>query len=276
MTRRTPLSIVATAVAAGCAGPGSPSPADTLTYEVPSPPSAVYHIGDTMSIDLDTPAGSVAVSGAGSATIGLAFQADPGGLRVVGTVEAFAGSMTNPMVGTQTAGLDDLSGNLEVVVRRHGVAELVSFPVLSGPAAQMSSFPLLAYLLFPRMPAGDVGPGTSWMDTVNSSTDTEGVSTTTTAVSTYTLVGDTVVDGRSLVHIAVATELTTETVTQEVGMSIARSEAGSTDGFVLWDPERRLVARAEYERDLEGTLSMGAMGSMGMAITGPTRIRLEG
>ena len=276
MTRRALLTIIATVAPAGCTGPGAPSPAGTLSYGVPSPPGAVYHIGDTMSIDMNTGAGSVEVTGAGSVTVGLAFRTDPGGVRVVGTVEAFQGIATNPMMGTETADLDDLSGNLEVVIGRHGVEEVVSFPELSGPVAQMSSFPALGYLLFPRLPGGDVDPGATWMDTVNASTETDGATTTTTTVGTYTLVGDTLVDGRSLVHIAVANQVSMETKMEEGGMSIAQNVSGSTDGFVLWDPERRLVAYAEYERDAEGTMSMGPMGSMGMTITGPTRIRLEG
>ena len=276
MTRRALLTIIATVSAAGCTGPGAPSPADTLSYGVPSPPTAVYHIADSMSIDVNSPAGGVALTGAGSATMGLAFRTDPGGVYVTGTVEAFAGSFANPMMGTQTAGLDDLSGNLEVVVSRHGVEDLVSFPDLSGPISQVSSFPALAYLLFPRLPDGAVDPGATWMDTVNASTEAGGASTTTATVSTYTLVGDTLVDGRSLVHIAVANEVTIDTSMKEGGMSITQNVSGATDGFVFWDPELRLVAYAEFERDLEGTMSMGPMASMGMAITGPTRIRLEG
>ncbi len=276
MIRRPLLSIVTAAVAAGCAGPGRPAPTDLLAYGIPSPPTAVYHVDDTISIDMASPLGDIAVTGEGSATMGLAFRTDPGGVRVVGTVEAFEGSMTHPMMGTQTAGPDDLSGNLEVVIGAGGVEELASFPELEGTLAMMSSFPALGYLIFPRMPGGDVGPGATWVDTVTASTETEGASMATTTVSTYTLVGDTVVGGRSLVHIAVANQVRAETSFEEGGMSITQDMAGSTDGFVLWDPGRRLVAYARYERDMEGTMAMGPMGSMDLTITGPTRVRLDG
>ena len=275
MTARPLLSIVTAAVAAGCAGPAGPSPTDPLTYGIPSPPTAVYHVDDTMAIDMASPLGGMKITGEGSTTMGLAFRSDPGGMRVVGTVEAFEGSMTHPMMGTQTAGPDDLSGNLEVVIGPAGVEELASFPELAGPLAMMSSFPALGYLIFPRMPGGDVGPGATWVDTVTASTETEGASMTTTTVSTYTLVGDTVVDGRSLVRIAVANQVRVETSFEEGGMSITQDVAGSTDGFVLWDPGRRLVAYARYEREMEGTMSMGPMGSMDLTITGPTRLRLD-
>lgn len=279
MNARTLPTIGAAAVAAGCAGPGGPSPADAFTYAVPSPPDAVYQVADTMSIDMSSPAGDMEVTGTGSVTMALAFLADPGGMRVTGTVQSFSGTFTNPMMGTQTAGLDDVGGNLEVVVGRHGVEELVSFPELAGPVAPMSSFPALGYLLFPRVPGGDVDPGATWVDTVNSSTGTASMSmwSTTNAVNTYTLVGDTVVGGRGLVHIAVAAEVETETTIREGGVNpMVQKMAGSSDGFVLWDPELRLVAYAEYERNLAGTMSMGGMGSMALTVTGPTRIRLEG
>ena len=274
-TGRIPLSVLATAVAVGCAGPGAPSPADTLTYGVPSPPTAVYQIEDTMSIAMDTPGGAMEILGTGSVTLRLEFRTDPGGVAVVGTVDAFSGSLANPLMGTETAGLEDLGGELGVVIGGSGVVENASFPELSGPVAQVSSFPVLAYLLFPRLPDGDVEPGATWVDTVTISTDSEPASTTT-SIATHTLVGDTVVEGQSLVHIAVHTELETEATMEQGGMSLTQRVAGSTDGFFLWDPARRLVAYAEYARDMEGTVSMGTMGGMGMAITGPTRIRLEG
>jgi len=275
MTGRIPLIIVATTTAA-CAGTGGGPSGKNLNYAVPSPASAVYHIGDTMSIDMDTPAGSFTITGAGSATVELSFESDPVGLRVTGTVAAFEGSIDNPMMGLQTAGLDDVSGNLEVLVSRAGVEELTTIPELGGPVAQVSSFPALAFLLFPRMPDSDVDPGATWVDTVATSTDTDEVSTTTTAVSTYTLVGDTLVDGRTLVRIAVATHIVTETDIEQGGMSITQNVEGPSDGVFLWDPERRLVVQGEYERNVEGTMSMANLGTMSMAITGPTRIRLEG
>lgn len=274
--KTTTAFVAIVAGVAGCAGPGGPSPTDAFTYAVPSPPDAVYQVADTMSIDMASPLGDMEVTGTGSVTMALAFLADPGGMRVTGTVQSFSGTFTNPMMGTQTAGLDDVGGNLEVVVGRHGVEELVSFPELDGPVAPMSSFPALGYLLFPRVPGGDVDPGATWVDTVNSSTETEAMSSTTNAVNTYTLVGDTVVGGRGLVRIAVAAEVETETTIREGGASMSQNMAGSSDGFILWDPERRLVAYAEYERDIAGTMSMGGMGSMALTVTGPTKIRLEG
>ncbi len=276
MTGRTLLTIIATTSVAGCAGTGGPPPFESLGYVVPRPASALYEIGDTMSIDMDTPAGSMAITGGTSVTLGLNFQRRGGSNILVETgVEAFEGTMTHPMIGTQTAGMADLSEYLEVEMSERGVEEVISFPLLAGPVAQISPFSAMPYLLFPHMPGGDVTPGATWVDTVNVTTEAAEATTTINTVSTYTLVGDTLVDDRTLVHVAVATQITTDTEAEEGGMSITQSVAGSSEGFFLWDPERRLVAHAEYERDLEGTVSMANMGTMGLTITGPTRIRLE-
>lgn len=276
MTGRTLLTIIATASVAGCAGTGGPPPFESLGYVVPRSASALYEIGDTMSIDMDTPAGSMAITGGTSVTLGLNFQRRGGGNILVETgVEAFEGTMTHPMMGTQRAGMDHLSGYLEVAMSERGVEEVVSFPLLAGPVAQISPFSAIPYLLFPHMPDGDVTPGVTWVDTVSVTTEAAEATTAINTVSTYTLVGDTLVDGRTLVRVAVATEITTDTEAEEGGMSITQSVAGSSEGFFLWDPELRLLAHAEYDRNLEGTVSMGNMGTMSLTITGPTRIRLE-
>ena len=273
MTRRTLLTIIAAAATAACAGTGGPS----FSYVAPSLAGAAYEVDDSMSIEIDAPTGGMAITGAGSVTMGLTFEAERDDIvYVAGTVEAFEGSMTNPMVGTQTADLDDVSGILEVFISGEGVEEVAAVPALSGPVSQMSSFPVMAFLLFPRMPGGDVDPGATWVDTVIASTDTDELSTSSTAISTYTLVGDTLVDGQTLMHVTVATDITTETEVDQGGMSITQNTEGSSNGFFLWDAELGLMVHGEYERNVEGTMSVGNMGTMGLAITGPTRVRLQG
>ena len=246
-------------------GARRPSPADTFTYTLPSPPSAVYQIADTMVGRRGHAPGGIAITAEATVTMGLAFATDPGGVRVTGTVEAFAASMTNPMMGTETADADDLSGNLEAVISRHGVKEQVSFPeplVQSVRCLPFRSSPTFS----PRLPDGDVDPGATWVDTVNASYDGEEISITTTTISTYTLVGDTLVEGRGLVHIAVENEVTTDLVIEEGG--ITQNVAGPASGFVLWDPERRLVAYVEYERDVGGTTRLPGMPPMNVSISG--------
>ena len=155
-----------------------------------------------------------------------------------------------------------MSGSLEVVIGRSGVGELLSFPQVTGAMSQTALFPLLSFLLFPRLPDGEADPGATWVDTATASGDAGDMTTTATLVSTYTLVGDTLVDGRALVHIAVAREVTIDNEIEEVGMSATQAIAGSANGFVLWDPERGLVAYAEFDQDLEGAMTLSGVGTI--------------
>ena len=275
MNTTTLLTIIATFADPGFAGPGVPPPADTLTYGLPSPPAAVYHMTDSLGASMTAPgAENMAVSLNSSTELGLAFRTDPGGVRVTGTVDRFEGAASG-MMGTETATIDDVSGRFEVVIGRSGVAELVSFPQVTGAMSQTSLFPLLSFLLFPRLPDGEADPGATWVDTATVSGDVGEMTTTSTLVTTYTLVGDTLVDGRALVHIAMAGEVTIDNKIEEVGMSATQEITGSANGFILWDPERGLLAYAEFEQDFDGAMTMSGMG-IDMNIAGTTRIRLEG
>ena len=277
MNTTTLLTIIATFADPGFAGPGVPPPADTLTYGLPSPPAAVYHMTDSLAVGVAMPgAGNMAVTLNSYTGLGLGFRTDPGGVRVTGTVDRFEGSVTGGMMGTETATIDDVSGSFEVVIGRSGVGELLSFPQVTGAMSQTALFPLLSFLLFPRLPDGEADPGATWVDTATASGDAGDMTTTATLVSTYTLVGDTLVDGRALVHIAVAREVTIDNEIEEVGMSATQAIAGSANGFVLWDPERGLVAYAEFEQDLEGAMTLSGVGTIDTTIAGTTRIRLEG
>ena len=228
MTRGTLRTITATAVAAGCAGPGGPSPADTFTYTLPSPPGAAYEIADTMVLDVSSPLGALEIVSGATVTLGLAFATDPGGVRVTGTVESLEATMDNPIGPVETADLDDVAGTFDVLVSRHGVVEVASFPEVSGALAPMSSFPVLPYLLFPRLARGSPDPGATWVDSATMSFEGE-VRLTSTTASTYTFVGDTVVDGLSLLHIAVASEVTIELEGDQGGpRSVRRSRARRT------------------------------------------------
>ena len=275
MTRRTLWTIALTAVVAGCTGPGAPTPADTFTYTLPSPPSAVYEIADTMVLGVNSPIGALEVVSGATVTMGLAFATDPGGVRVTGTVESLEATMDNPIGPAETADLDDVSGTLDVLLSRYGVVEVVSFPEVSDALAPMSSFPVLAYLLFPRLAEGVPDPGATWTDSTTVSFEGE-VGLNSTMASTYTFVGDTMVDGLALLHIAVSSEVTIELEADQAGTSLNQTLAGSANGLVLWDPARRLVAYGRFDRDLEGDMTVPGMPAIPVGATGPTVFRLGG
>ena len=277
MNTTTLLTIIATLADPGLAGPGVPPPADTLTYGLPSPPAAVYHMTDSLAVGVALPgAGNMDVTLDNSARLSLAFRTDPGGVRVTGTLDSFEGSVTGATIGTETATIDDVSGSFDVVIGRSGVGELLSFPRVTGAMSQTALFPLLSFLLFPRLPDGEADPGATWVDTATASGNAGDMTTTSTLVTTATLVGDTLVDGRALVHIAVTREVTINNEMGADARGATQAIAGSANGFVLWDPERGLVAYAEFDQDFEGETTVPGVGTIDLTIAGTSRIRLEG
>lgn len=271
------LRIVAGVAAGGCAGPGDAAPADPMAYGMPSPEGAAFHyeLADTLAVAMEVPVGTMEGTVATTARVSLAFQADPDGVRVTGTVVGFAGALTSATMEPESGDLDDVAGTLEVVVGGRGVGNLVSFPRVRGSMAQTSPFPLLAFLLFPRLPEGGIEAGATWVDTATVSGDTGEMTTLTRMVATYTMAGSTAVDGRTLVRVDVAAETAIENDIGGGGMMVQQEMEGSSTGFFLWDPEHGLVTYAEYEQELEGTATVPTMGSFGLSFAGPMRIRLE-
>jgi len=162
------------------------------------------------------------------------------------------------------------------VIDRRGVVVVRSFPTLSGDAALLFSFAGHAHDLFPRLPDSVVDPGATWPDTVRWHVDLPETEVTYRAILTHTLVGDTILDGRPLLRIAVDGTLDNVTVTGVAGAATYRVLKGPVTGFVLWDPERRLVAWADYERNLAGMLQRPDRQVLEMSLEGRVSLRLEG
>ena len=259
-----------------CATSGGPSSDGTLAYDVPSPPTALYHVADSMVIGVTSPVGTMEITGNSFVALDLSFTEGEGGVRVHGNFDGFEGSMNNPMTGIVTADAGDLnSTEIEFVLDRRGGVEVISAPELAGPAAQLSPFQSIANEFFPRLPERAVQPGDMWVDTVTWSVTVEAIETTSSTVYTYTLVGDTLVDGRTLLNIAVSGEATTEAEMEQGGMSMTQNLSGTTSGLVLWDAQRGLFTHAALDRAMSGTTSVAGMGSFDMTLEGPSRIRLQ-
>ena len=265
---------LATAVAA-CSGYGGPAPARPLAYDVPEPPAATYQITDTTVLSITTPMGDMAVDTEMDVTLALAFARVAEGIRVTGSVEEFSASMTNPMTGRETADADDLSGSLEYTIDRRGEAEVASLPELPAAAEQMSPFSSIARELFPPLPDAVVEPGGMWVDTVAWSTELSSGEATSNAVLTYTLVGDTLVDGRTLLHFTVVSDVSSEADVTQAGMDMTQRMAGSAGGFIFWDADRGLPVYQESNRELEGNLEVVGMPPLSMSASGTTRVWLR-
>jgi hypothetical protein len=78
------------------------------------------------------------------------------------------------------------------------------------------------------------------------------------SVLTYTLVGDTVAGGRSLVRIDF--EGTSEVAAQGVmqGSEFSQNVNGDLTGWVLWDPQRSLLVEAHNASQARGSMEINA------------------
>ena len=151
---------------AGCAGPGSPSPAGRmLEYGVPSPPTATYHSADTILSIASMPSGDVPTTISTLTTLVLEFAPDPVGLRVTGTLANLEGSMSTPMTGSMPIPAPDVAGTLEFVMDHRGGVEIISMPALPAAGMQMSPQPNMVQPFFPPLPDGTLEPGSTWVDT---------------------------------------------------------------------------------------------------------------
>lgn len=252
---------------------GSPLAAqEVLSYRVPSSGTATYEISDTLTQSMDG-----AGAGAMSSTLGVtamlttAFAADPGGVRVTVTFESVSASVSGPM-GSQSLE-PPVTGNLVYVLESGGGVNVLSQPGFGGPAATASPLRDLAYELFPQLPGREVQAGDVWTDTVTWSGDTREAQTSNTVVNTYTLVGDTVVDGQSLLNIAISGEVESEGSVNMGGTQVDQSFSGTNTGFALWNAESGWLHSMEIFRDYNGSLNVGGT-AIQIRITGSSRRRL--
>lgn len=263
---------IAGMIAACASAPSATGPTTRFQYRVPSPPSGLYHIEDSVSVAVSTPVGDMAVTTTTLLTMNMVFGRDPGGVGVFGTVVGFNAASTNSVTGTRTADAEDVIGPLALVLGRRGHVEVGTMPALDSAVADLSPFPGVAFDLFPQLPGHAVEDGGSWVETVNWSVVDGPATTTSSTVYTYTLMGDTVVEDRTLLRIDVSGDVNLATVQGEGETESTQEMTGTTTGFVLWDTRTSLPAYVESHRELEGTNSVPGAGPISMTISGPVRI----
>ena len=272
-----PITAPAALVLLVACGTSAPAPPGGLAFDVPSPPTATYTIGDSLELSVDSPMGSLAMKRSSAVTLAMSFARVAEGLRVTAEVEGFEASMTNPMSAPVSADVGDVTGSLIFDVGPTGKVEPVSTPTVSGSGAQLGSFVSLAHEFFPRLPGRVVNRGDSWVDTVSWSGGDGGAEVSTTTIYTYTLVGDTVSEGISLLRISVAGDVETDISVEMDGMQVDQSLTGSTTGDAYWDVDRNLLHSSDLGRSMTGTVSLPAMGLPPMPIkaSGPVRTRIQ-
>lgn len=247
-------------------------------YRVPDTPSLVYVTGDTSTIDVDAgPMGSMRMRGTGTATLGVTFTRSPEGVQVTTTFQELEARLSNPMGGAQTASQADVEGDLVFTMDARGHSTVVAVPETRGSAGQLANPEALAYELFPLLPGEVVNPGDTWTDTLRYQVETDEASTESTSVRTYTVQGDTMVDGRTLLHITMSGRADVVGTGSNQGMEVTQIFAGDVEGTILWDPARALYVYGAFEQDMDGTVEVPAAGipPMPMTVRGKSHVRLR-
>ncbi|MGD8362928.1 MAG: hypothetical protein PVJ04_15990 [Gemmatimonadota bacterium] len=263
---------------AACAGPGGTGPGGGLMYRVPESPAVVYLTGDTSNIDIDAGAmGSFRMRGTGTSTMAVTFARGDEGVQVTATFQELSARLTQPMGGAQSITEADVVGDIVFTLDPRGHSTAVSMPEVRGVAAQLANPQALAYEFFPILPGGAVSPGDTWIDTLSYALELPQGDSESTSIMTYTLQGDTVVGGRTLLHITMTgTGDVSGTAVQE-GMEVIQTVSGDIEGTIFWDPARSLYVSGDFRRDMDGTVEVPAAGMppMPMTLSGRSHVQLK-
>jgi hypothetical protein len=278
MKRIAPFSVLLLVLAA-CAGPGGVSPSGGLLYQVPDPPGMVYLTADTTNIDIDAGAmGSFRMRSTTDAAVEMELARGADGVQVTARYQELNARMSQPMGTTLTATAADVEGDLVFTLGRTGETEIVTLPELKGNAGRLADPHGLAHMFFPRLPGGAVNPGDSWTDTIRYESEQSGGSTAFDAVLAYTVQGDTMVEGRSLLHVTYQGEGEVAGSEMTEGMEAFMNFSGEMSGFFLWDASRGVMVASETTNDMTGTVEVPAAGmpAMPMKASGTSRAKLQG
>jgi len=270
LTLATALSL-----ALGACGGGPPSP-PALAYTLPTETAVSYVSGDTARMDIDANGQSMQARVTATSTFATTFaRAADGGVQVSITVEDMDARMSNPAGPPASASEKDIDGPLVFTLDRRGEATVVSEPKLNQSAQQFFQPLMLAHTFFPRLPGRGVEPGTTWTDTVHVDGPQGEGHVTMTAISTYTVVGDTMVGGRSVVRVDVAGTVDQTASGLIAGMDFSQSGSGSITGWVLWDMTRGLMTESYSETDARGTMDVSAAPfPLGIRVRQQARVKL--
>ena len=264
---------------AACAGPGGVTPSGGLMYQVPETPTVTYVAESSQDISIDAGAmGSMTMTASSEATLGMTFSAGAEGVQVTTAFEDVSASMTQPMGGSLSASESDIEGNLVFTLDERGRGTVVTLPEVKGSAEQLVSPASFVYEFFPRLPGGAVDPGETWTDTIKYDIQTGQGDLSSNSVLTYTLVGDTVVDGTSLLHITYEGQADVVGSGMTEGMEVIQTFSGDVTGMFLWDPARGIMVGGESSQDMDGAVEVPAAGMppMPMSVRGSGTVRLQG
>jgi hypothetical protein len=271
------FSILVVVLALAACGGGPPEP-PALAYGDHTESSLSYEHGDTTEVAMSVMGQRMDVSQAGVATYGVELAHTPDGIAVTITVQDLAATISQPMGAPIRIDEGDVDGSLQFTLgRRGGTLSVMRRPSVTDEASQMVSGLELAHTFFPGLPGRAVGVGDSWIDTVTFQGEDGPGERSETSVLTYSVVGDTVVDGRTLLHISMSGTSRSEQDMEMGGMAIHQESEAEVEGYVLWDFQRRLMFEHYRRATGSGTVSLPIMpAAIPIEVIATKRTRLRG
>jgi hypothetical protein len=228
----SPASICVLALGA-CVG-GSVSP-PALAYRLPNPTDITYDVLDTATVGIEALGQAIEFDVGSAAVYGLTFAQAGDGVRVTLSVEDLQATLVVPLTGPIEVDESSVAGDLVFTLDRRGEATVESVPRVDGTAGQLVPALQIANSFFPALPGGPVRPGDTWLDTISYGNDGDTGGATQRAVLEYTAVGDTVIDGTSLLHITFDGTADVGQALSMQGAEIQQSTNLALSGHVLWD-----------------------------------------
>ena len=247
MLSRLTSVTVATIVVGACAGGAA------LGYGLPEPSRVVYTFSDTTLVGVEAMGQRMQIAMRGSADYGVTFSPASDAVGVTLTVERLDATIEAPLASTMRVDQTDVQGALEFTLDRFGNVTIGAIPVVSAAASRMISGATTAHTFFPALPGQSVSDGDQWVDTISYEGNDE-LGTTESTVLRYTVRGDTVVEGRSLVRIDLAGTSRVSNVTEMGGMDVAQSSTVEVEGHFLWDADAGLMVEMVREATGRGTV----------------------
>lgn len=266
--------------AAACATAGGGGPSDAampLAWTTPDGASVTYIQSDTVDVDVDAGGQMIQVKQTQSATLGMTFEDAADGVRVTATFLEFDGRVDNPMAGQQRFTADAIDGPLVMVLTARGEATVVTAPEISAAAQSLVNPETLAASFFPRLPNRVVAAGDSWTDTVRVEAEAQGGVIRIQSALRYTVRGDTVVDGQTLLRVDFTSDEERTAEVSEAGMDVVQDVSGRGEGYFLWDRARSRLHSQYQKASFTGIMEVpGAPFPLGLTIEGVSRTRLAG
>lgn len=251
--RRTLLPLAAVWLAACSSGPPAPP---ALAYGEQSVSAAAYSFADSTSVSLSVMGQSMRLSQEGVAEYEVTFGEAPSGVGVTFAVRSMDATLSQPMGAPVRIDESMVQGDLAFALDRQGNATVDRRPTVADEASQMVSGLSLAHTFFPALPGRAAMPGESWVDSLTYSGQEGPGTREESAVLRYTVVGDTVVDGRALLHIGVEGTTSLHNDMEFSGMQVSQTSELEVSGFVLWDVQRGVMFEQYKESAGSGQVSV--------------------